>query len=71
MSLRVVLDSGLANTCAGCGMFPVIAPWYGGGCNARRIWCPNPACPDKPKVEATTSTAALVKWNDLNDDGEQ
>lgn len=66
-----MLDSGLAVPCAGCDTFPVIAPWYGGGNNARRIWCDNAACPEKPKVEATTSGAALIKWNDLNDDGEQ
>jgi hypothetical protein len=66
----ITLDSGIAKACAGCGCFPVIAPWYGGGDRARRIWCINPQCPDRPKVEATTSTAALVKWNDANEKSE-
>lgn len=67
MSMPITLDSGIAKPCACCTWFPVIAPWFGGGERARRIWCVNQSCAERPSVEAGTSTAALVKWNDLNE----
>jgi hypothetical protein len=67
MTLTLKLDSGIALPCAACDHFPVIAPWYSGGERARRIWCDNPQCPERYKVEATTAAAALVKWNELNE----
>lgn len=66
-SVPICLDSGIAKPCAACNHFPNIAPWFGGGERARRIWCTNQQCPERPNVEAGTSAAALVKWNDLNE----